>query len=146
MSSKRPIPKRLDEIIEGLPEVRRKKVEARTADLMKEAAQSYLPSMYGRDDDEDEDESPKPKEVPITEVTMEMADRGVVIMIDGKRVVLPSMAYVKSLEATNSRQAREINRLTNANKGLRDKVNGLVREVNSIWQALDRKIDRRDMI
>ena len=144
---KKPLPRRLDEIIEGLPEDRRKKVAARTAELMKEAAESYLPSMYGsNDEDEDENVEQKPKEVPISDVTMSVADKSVALMIDGKRVVVPSMSYVKALETTNNRQAREINRLTNQLKNVRERSNTLLGEIKDLWKELERKIDRRDMI
>ena len=142
---KRPLPKRLDEIIEGLPEARRLKVEARAAELIKEATGNYLSSMYGSDDD-DEIIEEKPKEVPISDVTMSVVDKSVVLMIDGKRVIVPSMSYVKALETANNRQAREITRLTNQLKNVRERSNTLLKEVNELWAALDKKLDRRDMI
>lgn len=142
---KRPLPKRLDEIIEGLPEARRLKVEARAAELIKEATGNYLSSMYGSDDD-DEIIEEKPKEVPISDVTMSVVDKSVVLMIDGKRVSVPSMSYVKALETANNRQAREITRLTNQLKNVRERSNTLLKEVNELWAALDKKLDRRDMI
>ncbi len=142
---KRPLPKRLDEIIEGLPEARRLKVEARAAELIKEATGSYLSSMYGTDDD-DEIIEEKPKDIPASDVTMQVADKSVILMIEGKRVVVPSMSYVKALEVTNNRQAREIIRLTNQLKNVRERSNTLLGEIRDLWTALEKKIDRRDMI
>lgn len=142
---KRPLPKRLDEIIEGLPEARRLKVEARAAELIKEATGNYLSSMYGSDDD-DEIIEEKPKDIPASDVTMQVADKSVILMIEGKRVVVPSMSYVKALEVTNNRQARELIRLTNQLKNVRERSNTLLKEVNDLWSALEKKIDRRDMI
>lgn len=144
-ASKRPLPKRLDEIIEGLPEARRLKVEARAAELIKEATGNYLSSMYGSDDD-DEIIEEKPKDIPASDVTMQVADKSVILMIEGKRVVVPSMSYVKALEVTNNRQARELIRLTNQLKNVRERSNTLLKEVNDLWSALEKKIDRRDMI
>lgn len=142
---KRPLPKRLDEIIEGLPEARRLKVEARAAELIKEATGNYLSSMYGSDDD-DEIIEEKPKDIPASDVTMQVADKSVILMIEGKRVVVPSMSYVKALEVTNNRQAREIIRLTNQLKNVRERSNTLLGEIRDLWTALEKKIDRRDMI
>ena len=142
---KRPLPKRLDEIIEGLPEARRLKVEARAAELIKEATGNYLSSMYGSDDDDDIIEE-KPKDIPASDVTMQVADKSVILMIEGKRVVVPSMSYVKALEVTNNRQAREIIRLTNQLKNVRERSNTLLGEIRDLWSALEKKIDRRDMI
>ena len=136
---------RLDEIIEGLPEARRLKVEARAAELIKEATGNYLSSMYGSDDD-DEIIEEKPKDIPASDVTMSVVDKSVVLMIDGKRVSVPSMSYVKALETANNRQAREITRLTNQLKNVRERSNTLLKEVNELWAALDKKLDRRDMI
>lgn len=139
--------KRLNEIIAGLPEDRRLKVEARAQELIREASKSYLPSMYGASDDEDEEIIvEKPKEVPISDVTMSVSDKSVSLMIDGKRVIVPSMSYVKALETTNNRQSRELIRLTNQLKNVRERSNTLLKEVNELWSALEKKLDRRDMI
>lgn len=141
-----PRPKRLDEIIDTLPEARRQKVEAEAKALIAESTGSYLSSMYGNSDDDEEAEEVKPKEVPISDVTMSVADKTVVLMIDGKRVTVPSMSYVKALEVTNNRQAREITRMTNQLKNVRERSNTLLKEVNELWAALEKKLDRRDMI
>lgn len=147
MSDKKPRAKRLDEIIAGLPEDRRRKVEARSRELIREATASYLPSMYGSNDEDDEDfVEDKPKEVPISDVTMSVADKSVTLMIEGKRVTVPSMSYVKTLETTVNRQAREISRLTNQVKNVRERSNTLLGDIKELWSALEKKLDRRDMI
>ena len=146
MNSDKPIIKRLDEIIAGLPEENRLRMEDHLRGVVAKATESYLPSMYGQSDDEEEEEEVKPKEVPISDVTMSVVDKSVVLMIDGKRVIVPSMSYVKALETANNRQAREITRLTNQLKNVRERSNTLLKEVNELWAALDKKLDRRDMI
>lgn len=146
MNSDKPIIKRLDEIIAGLPEENRLRMEDHLRGVVAKATESYLPSMYGQSDDEEEEEEVKPKEVPISDVTMSVVDKSVVLMIDGKRVSVPSMSYVKALETANNRQAREITRLTNQLKNVRERSNTLLKEVNELWAALDKKLDRRDMI
>ena len=146
MNSDKPIIKRLDEIIAGLPEENRLRMEDHLRGVVAKATESYLPSMYGQSDDEEEEEEVKHKEVPISDVTMSVVDKSVVLMIDGKRVSVPSMSYVKALETANNRQAREITRLTNQLKNVRERSNTLLKEVNELWAALDKKLDRRDMI
>lgn len=146
MNSDKPIIKRLDEIIAGLPEENRLRMEDHLRGVVAKATESYLPSMYGQSDDEEEEEEVKPKEVPISDVAMSVVDKSVVLMIDGKRVSVPSMSYVKALETANNRQAREITRLTNQLKNVRERSNTLLKEVNELWAALDKKLDRRDMI
>lgn len=146
MNTKLLRPKRLDEIIDGLPEDRRKAVEDRARALIQQVTENYLPSMYGQSDDDDELVDDKPKEIAASDVTMTVADKTVVLMIEGKRVVVPSMSYVKALETTNNKQAREIIRLTNQVKNVRERSNTLLGEIRELWSALDKKIDRRDMI
>ena len=56
-----PRPKRLDEIIDTLPEARRQKVEAEAKALIAESTGSYLSSMYGNSDDDEEAEEVSPR-------------------------------------------------------------------------------------
>lgn len=136
--------KRLNEIVVG-GDPKNQAAAQTKADLIKESSNAYLSSMYGADDD-DEIIEEKPKDIPASDVTMQVADKTVVLMIEGKRVVVPSMSYVKALEVTNNRQARDIIRLTNQVKNVRERSNTLLSEIRELWAALEKKLDRRDMI
>lgn len=119
--------------------------ETAKPDPKKAVMENFMSSMYAVDDDEDEDAPAKPAQVPISDVTMAVVDKSVIVVIDGKKIEIPNMVYVRTLERTINKQAREIQRLTNATKNLRERANTLLAEVKDVWKEVGYKIDQRGM-
>lgn len=115
---------------------------------------NFRAAMYGRDDEDDgeqpvagdflNDRETRPT-LPKQDVEVAVGRQTVTIVVDGKPVLVPTMAYVQSVEKKNEEQARAIRRLEAQIKQLRAAVNTHTNEFNDVYKELDRKINLRDM-
>jgi hypothetical protein len=106
---------------------------------------AIVTAMYQQSDNDELDEPEHHHEILKKEFDFEMGGKFVTLTIDGKKVDVPSIHYVHTLERTITSQARQYLRMNSELKRLRAAINGLIGDLNDVNRELARKINLRDL-
>jgi hypothetical protein len=110
-------------------------------------------AMYQPEEETEETSDPQPltkawfdKQNLDKNFEIENSGKFVTIQVYGKRITLPSVSYVSSLEKIILSQAKEILRLKASNAQIRNLVNQHSTELNDVNKELDKKLNMRDRL